>query len=211
MEPNLPVAAKKIWSIVRVLYFMIRKGISKRKFMLDLNMMMKRGKIAGKALHNLMFHHHNLWAAASSSHRRDNRHLSFNAPPGEYEFSCSNSPAYPISLFPFQLNKNRKHQNAPSINSSHFFSCTSSPTTDVDDVVAVNAVMKALEMLHSEAASPALPGFGRSPMVRQLRVTDSPYPLADVEGDSHVDEAAEEFINKFYKQLKKQNINGFIS
>lgn len=196
MEPNLSIAAKKMWSLVRVLYFMVRKGIAKRKCMVDLNMMMKRGKIAGKALHNLMFHHHHNWAAAASTRR------SFPAPrPGDYEFSCSNSPAYPISLF---LNKHRKNH---TIDYSHFFSCNQSPAMD-DDVAAVNAVVKALEMLqHSEAASPALPGFGRSPMVRQLRITDSPFPLSnDVGEDSHVDEAAEEFIMKFYKDLKKQNL-----
>lgn len=54
-------------------------------------------------------------------------------------------------------------------------------------------------------ASPlvSLPGFGKSPMVRQLRVTDSPFPLKD-DGDSRVDKAAEDFINKFYKDLKLQ-------
>ena len=40
-------------------------------------------------------------------------------------------------------------------------------------------------------------------MVRQLRITDSPFPLKD-EGDSQVDKAAEEFIKKFYKDLKLQ-------
>ncbi len=54
-------------------------------------------------------------------------------------------------------------------------------------------------------ASPALPGFGRSPMVRQLRITDSPFPLRDIDEDSvHVDKAAEEFIERFYKELRQQ-------
>ncbi|KAI3761583.1 hypothetical protein L1987_52003 [Smallanthus sonchifolius] len=71
--------------------------------------------------------------------------------------------------------------------------------------MALNAaVLKAMEMIHSETASPALPGFGRSPMVRQLRVTDSPFPLSNV-GDSHVDEAAEQFISRFYNDLRRQN------
>lgn len=75
-------------------------------------------------------------------------------------------------------------------------------------MTTVAAVQKVLEMLNNEAAaveaSPmVLPGFGRSPMVRQLRVTDSPFPLKD-EGDSQVDKAAEEFIKKFYKDLKSQ-------
>lgn len=187
MEQNLPVIAKRFWSIMRVALLVLRKGISKRKLiMLDLNMMMKRGKIAGKALQNLMFHHHH-------------HHLqSFPAQAaGEYEFSCSNSPANPNSnsLFPFHLTK-RNH--------SHFFSCAHAPSTD-DDLVTVNAVVKALEMLNSEAASPALPGFGRSPMVRQLRITDSPFPLRDIDEDCHVDEAAEEFIINFYNELRQQN------
>lgn len=71
--------------------------------------------------------------------------------------------------------------------------------------MAVNAVIKALEMLNSGNSSPALPGFGKSPMVRQLRITDSPFPIREVEEDSHVDEAAEEFISKFYKDLRRQN------
>ncbi|CAK9153507.1 unnamed protein product [Ilex paraguariensis] len=195
MEPNLPVMAKKFWSMVRVAFFMLRKGISKRKLMLDLNMMMKRSKIAGKAIQNLMFHHTH-HRSSSFSHRRsyDGR-ISFSVP-GEYEFSCSNSPAY--FQFPFHLTKRKNHH-------SHLFSCAHAPPTD-DDMVTVNAVVKALEMLqHSEAASPALPGFGRSPMVRQLRITDSPFPLRDLDEDNYVDEAAEEFIVKFYNDLRQQN------
>lgn len=50
-----------------------------------------------------------------------------------------------------------------------------------------------------------LPGFGCSPLVRQLRVSDSPFPLQDAEENNHqVDKDAEEFINKFYKNLKQQ-------
>jgi hypothetical protein len=43
-------------------------------------------------------------------------------------------------------------------------------------------------------------------MVRQLRVTDSPFPLQnDDEKDNQVDKAAEDFINRFYSQLRKQD------
>lgn len=56
-----------------------------------------------------------------------------------------------------------------------------------------------------EASPMVLPGFGKSPMVRQLRVTDSPFPLKDNEEvDAQVDKAAEEFIKNFYKELKQQ-------
>ncbi|KAI3455479.1 hypothetical protein Pfo_012142 [Paulownia fortunei] len=192
MEQNLPIIAKKFWNIVRVLYFMLRKGISKGKLFADLSMMMKRGKIASKAaIHNLMFHHHSTAAAASTSGRRSHdRHLSFPVPIYEYEFSCSNTPAHPTFHLPFHLNK-RKHSHAP-------------PPIDADLVAA------ALEMIRSAAASPVLPGFGPSPMVRQLRITDSPFPLRDIEEDNHVDEAAEEFIMKFYKDLKRQNAMAYL-
>ncbi|KAL3528701.1 hypothetical protein ACH5RR_008023 [Cinchona calisaya] len=205
MEQNMPMIAKKFWHMLRVAYFMLRKGISKGKLMIDLNMMMKRGKIAGKAIQNLMFHHHHSHHSSATftanHHRRSNdKHLPFGAPSGEYyEFSCSNSPAYPNFHLPFHLNKRNKHTN--------LFSCTHVPDTREDDVMAVHALTRALEMLHSETASPALPGFGKSPMVRQLRITDSPFPLKDVDDeDSHVvDEAAEKFISKFYKDLRRQN------
>ncbi|KAL6952881.1 hypothetical protein U1Q18_026937 [Sarracenia purpurea var. burkii] len=218
-DTNLPVVARRIWNVARVMFFMLRKGIAKRKFMVDLNMMMKRGKIAGKALHNLMFHFHH---HSSASNRRSNggQLSSSTYPPQEYEFSCSNTPA----AFPFRMVAKRNHQ-------SHFFPCAhASPTDDDDDdddTVTSKAVKRALEMLSSEGASPAvsrflqspavrdmvwsemaspaLPGFGRTPMVRQLRVTDSPFPLRDVDEDNRVDEAAEEFIVKFYKELRKQN------
>jgi hypothetical protein len=197
MEPNVPpVIAKRIWSIVRVAFFMLRKGISKRKLMLDLNMMMKRGKVAGKAISNLMFHHHH--------HHDPDHHVSFSAP-REYEFSCSNTPNYS-----FHINKRRHHNhNHKTHHHSNFFACAHAPSILDDDVATVKAFNEVvLEMMNNEGmveASPALPGFGRSPMVRQLRITDSPFPLRDIDEDSvHVDKAAEEFIERFYKELRQQ-------
>ncbi|KAL7605354.1 uncharacterized protein LOC111907928 [Lactuca sativa] len=194
MEQNLPVLPKKVWNLVRVVYFMLRKGISKRKLLLDLNMMIKRGKIAGKALQNLMFHHHNNRASFTTNHRSHD--VSFPSTPlGEYEFSCSNSPAltsnHPFSLFSFH----KKHHS------------NSKPSKDHLDMMAVNAVFKAMEMIHSDNSSPALPGFGSTPMVRQLRVTDSPFPLSSVDEDNQVNDAAEQFISRFYHDLRVQNTN----
>ncbi|XP_044485050.1 uncharacterized protein LOC123210642 [Mangifera indica] len=186
-QQNLPVIAKRIRSMVRVVFFMLRKGLSKRKLMVDFNMMLKRGKIAGKALSNLLHHH---------SHH----HVSpFVAPPNEYEFSCSNTPNY---TFPFHLNKRKGHYH-------HFFGCAHAPSVHDDDIATANAVKVVLEMFNNNdmvvEASPALPGFGQSPFVRPLRITDSPFPLRDVDEDNgYVDKAAEEFIKKFYKELKKQ-------
>ncbi|XP_071712225.1 uncharacterized protein [Rutidosis leptorrhynchoides] len=190
MEQNQPILAKKVWNLVRVAYFMLRKNISKRKLLLDLNMMVKRGKIASKALQNLMFHHHH--------HNNGSQESFMIPPPGEYEFSCTNTPStnnrhHTFSLFPFH--KKQHYSNNQSKEDA--------------DMIAINAaVWKAMEMIHSETTSPVLPGFGMSPMVRQLRVTDSPFPLTNGDEDSHVvDEAAERFINRFYNDLRKQNTN----
>ncbi|KAF5748547.1 hypothetical protein HS088_TW04G00503 [Tripterygium wilfordii] len=196
VEPSTQVVvAKKIWKIVRMMFFMVRKGISKSRIMVDLHLMLKQGKLATKAITNLMFHHSSSSSSSSSFNCRSNDPLSFVSP-REYEFSCSNSPAF----YPFYATNKRRH---------HFFGKSQSQYK-YDDVSTVSAVQKVLEMLNNssegvEAASPlTLPGLGRSPMVRQLRITDSPFPLKD-EGDSvQVDKAAEEFIRKFYKDLKLQ-------
>jgi hypothetical protein len=179
---------------------MLRKGLSKRKLLVDLNMMLKRGnKIASKAIGNLMFHHH---------HHNDHRNVSFKSPPCEYEFSCSNTPTYSL---PFHINNKRRHHHHHHHN--NFFACAfnAPPTHDDHDMVTMNAVKLALELLNNNElpvpveASPMLPGFGRSPMVRQLRITDSPFPLRDVDDDNGlVNKKADEFIEKFYKELRKQ-------
>ncbi|KAL2462617.1 hypothetical protein Fot_53854 [Forsythia ovata] len=194
MEQNLPVTTRKVWNIVRTMFFLLRKGITKGKLVAELNMMFKRWKIAGKAIQNLMFHH---WSVAAG------RRSPLDSP-NEYEFSCSNSPTYPNFHIPFHLNKNKRKHN----HHAHLFSSTRQPQTPPsmeDDIVTLNAVVRTLEILNSATASPALPGFGKSPMVRQLRITDSPFPLQDVDEDNRVDEAAEKFIMKFCNDLRRQN------
>ncbi|CAI9782548.1 unnamed protein product [Fraxinus pennsylvanica] len=181
VEPiSPPLIAKKLWNIVRIMFHMMRKGISKSKLILDLHMLLKRGKIA---IGNLLLHHHHLDYYAALTCRSNNVNMSF-VTPREYEFSCSNTPVY------HSKSKNRRwrHHNR---------------------VEETNVVQRVFDMLnHYDAAelSPlTLPGFGVSPMVRQLRVTDSPFPLKDTEDNNHqVDKDAEEFIKKFYKDLKKE-------
>lgn len=208
MENNVPLATKKMWNTVRAVLFMLRKGISKKKLMVDLNMMLKRGKVAGKAIGNLMFHHH---------HHHNSHVGSATSGPLEYEFSCSNSPAdtrgrpnnFHHFFLSFQPGKNRKA--AGGINS--FFGCTHLPPTHDDDPGPFQLEPEVLKFLNScqadlapaIEASPMLPGFGRTPLVRQLRITDSPFPLKNEEDeDSYVDKAAEEFIERFYEELRRQ-------
>ncbi|XP_008791574.1 uncharacterized protein LOC103708427 [Phoenix dactylifera] len=201
------IVAKRLWHIVRAVYYMLRKGISKRKLLLwDLHHVLHRGKIAGKALGNLMtFHHHHhhhhdgtAFAFSRFSCRSMDPNLSFYNP-REVEFSCSDTPAYP-SFFTAK----RKHR--------HRHDCYNHD---------VAAIAKAFEILNSEVSdteslmaspspAPIWSSFGRSPaVVRQLRITDSPFPIREEEeeeeeADGQVDRAAEEFIKRFYEQLRLQ-------
>ncbi|KAI3950465.1 hypothetical protein MKW92_052467 [Papaver armeniacum] len=180
--------AKRVWSIVKIVFFMIRKGISKNNkfFMVHLqNIMSKRGKIATKVIQNMMSHHQNSNQASQVSSYKVPRHVNF--------------PAVYMS------NNNSKQKNSK-------FSLSQ------EDMTTVNAVQKLLEMLNNEVMtenggstvlSPHLPGFGfgRTPTVRQYRITDSPFPLNDhvvEEKECQLDKDAEEFIKRFYAQLRSE-------
>ncbi|THU74847.1 hypothetical protein C4D60_Mb04t37720 [Musa balbisiana] len=186
---------------------MLRKGLSKDKFMMDLHLLIERGKIAGKALSNLMtFHHH---------HRHDPRedrrvmfsgfscrsmdpNLSFYSPM-EVEFSCSNTPAYPSFRAVKRKSRRRRYHDddydydAAAV--AKVFDILNSELSDTESVVA------------SPSPAPVIWSFAKSPaVVRQLRITDSPFPLREEEEDVdiHIDEKAEEFIRRFYEQLRLQ-------
>ncbi|KAI9107786.1 hypothetical protein K1719_021122 [Acacia pycnantha] len=196
MENNLPVLSKRVWSIVRVAFFMLQKGLTKPKLLMHLNVMLKcPGKFAGKAIVDLISHHRHHSHHATSK----NAHLQFTTA-REYEFSCSNTPKH--SFF-------SKHRHIPR----HFFACAHAPLTLDDDTAAVNNVLKvALEMLDDKKckdvveAAPTLPVSGRTQTVRPVRVTDSPFPVQDRDGggDHQVDKAADEFIERFFNELRKQ-------
>ncbi|XP_071722430.1 uncharacterized protein [Rutidosis leptorrhynchoides] len=151
------VVANKMWRIVRILFYMLKSGISKSKLMVDLDLMMKKGnKLAGKAIENFL--------------------------------TCSNTPVK-------NFRRKNYHDNVRHFAKSHY---------RYDDAAkTVVAVQKMLEMLNNEVAVTTT-----SPLVfqggRQLRITDSPFPLKDEGSDVMVDKKAEDFIKKFYKDLKMQ-------
>ncbi|XP_074342158.1 uncharacterized protein LOC141679595 [Apium graveolens] len=175
-EHSSSAVAKKLWKILKVVLYMLRKGISKSKLLVDLHVMLKKVKLAGKALAGnfILYHHYSTFTCRSTNN------LSFVSPQ-EYEFSCNNTPFYASY---FSKRKSYHHRKSCDIAQNVF------------------------EMLNDHEkpeASPfmALPGFGQSPIVRQLRITDSPFPLKE-EKDPQLDKEAEDFIRKFYKDLKQQ-------
>ncbi|KNA12998.1 hypothetical protein SOVF_120790 [Spinacia oleracea] len=171
---------------------------------MDLNMMMKRGKLAGKALGNIMFHLDNHLFASQGGGGVGGGHE-------EYEFSCSNTPSYRH----YFTNKRKNHRQQNNINNKDQCFYMPSPLQGGENNVSLEDVNNVLEMMlrneetigggFSAAASPAFPG--RSPAVRQLRITDSPFPVRDMDqnnNNKHVDQAAEDFIKNFYSQLRQQ-------
>ncbi|GJM98192.1 hypothetical protein PR202_ga15179 [Eleusine coracana subsp. coracana] len=240
MEPTM---ARRLWHVVRAVLFMLRKGVSKRKLAMDLNLLLQRGKIASKSLSKLMNTHHDKSAAvagvppSSFSWRADPALAVYDPRRGnnrEVEFSCSNTPSNPsFTLIP--TGGKRRRRNGGNSRRSHRGANGDQPgwyNYDAADIARVFEILNNSEQVLSsddDAAgteqqqqqqqpsplallatpSPALwASFGRTPAhVRQLRVTDSPFPVRDdasSAGDAEVDLEAEEFIKRFYEQLRKQ-------
>ena len=194
MEVHSPVIAKRLWNVLRVTFFMVRKGlISKRKFIMDMNLMMKRGKLLRKSLSNLMSHHH---------HSKNVARAGFGIQ--EYEFSCSNSPN-PVF---FHVPK-RKHHYFPCINPPEVIE-EEEPLPEPQEPKAVVLVPKTPEYTFNfrfDHASDFAPGEKHSPLHSPFSVRVSNYSSEDENegGNGQVDHEAEEFIRRFYEQLRVQS------
>lgn len=191
------VIAKRLWNVVRITFFMVRKGlVSKRKLLMDMNLMMKRGKLLRKSLSNLMSHHH---------HHHHSKHVtrgSFGIQ--EYEFSCSNSPN-PVF---FHVSK-RKHHYFPCINPPEVIEEEEEEEEYEVEPKAVALVPKTPEYTFNFRFDTAdlAPGEKRSsPLRSPFSVRVSNYSSEDENdtGNQQVDDDAEDFIRRFYEQLRSQ-------
>ncbi|KAK7396016.1 hypothetical protein VNO78_16698 [Psophocarpus tetragonolobus] len=196
MEVHSPVVAKRLWNVLRVSFFMIRKGlISKRKMIMDMNLMMKKGKVVRKSLSNLLSSHHH-------HHHKNPKSVTHNGLGVHYEFSCSNSPN-PVF---FNMPKRKHHFNFPCIHAPavleeepHF-----SFEAENDVPKAVVTVPKTPEYMYNFF----VPGDKKSPLLSPFSVRVSNYSALDENeeiGNDHVDDLAEDFIRRFYEQLRTQS------
>ncbi|KAF8705690.1 hypothetical protein HU200_030885 [Digitaria exilis] len=244
MEP--PGFGKRLMSVLRAVYHMLRRGLCRKRLMMDLHLLLGRGKLAGRALRNLVAaaaaHHHPHSSAAHHAMFAARRHAAAGATAASSSSSSSSAAAAPTDDLPFVPNPQDVE-----------FSCTTTPSYG-DFVVSPAAarslfpsfgrirgrgaaaakrgcdgldfaqVARALEMMSAaedaagaggEMPSAAAPSpmlalsLGRSPAgVRQLRVTDSPFPL-EPEGvvDDRANSNFDAFINKFYENLRLQAAN----
>ncbi|RDX63924.1 hypothetical protein CR513_57584, partial [Mucuna pruriens] len=174
-----PVVAKRLWNVVRVSFFMMRKGlISKRKMIMDMNLMMKKGKVVRKSLGNLMSSNHD------QHHHKNQKSVGFGV---HYEFSCSNSPN-PVF---FQMPKRKHHFNFPCINAPEVLEEEPRFSLEVESFDVPKAVVTE-----------------KSPLLSPFSVRVSNYSALDENeevGNGLVDDQAEDFIRRFYEQLRTQS------
>ncbi|KAK7380685.1 hypothetical protein VNO78_33200 [Psophocarpus tetragonolobus] len=192
MEVHSQVISKKLWNVLRITFFMMRKGlISKRKLIMDMNLMMEKGKLLRKSMSNFMSsHHHN-------HHHHHSKGLAHGYGIQEYEFSCSNSPN-PVF---FHVPKRKHHFNFP---------CFDTPVVKEEPrpVVLVPMTPEYSFNLRFDASEFAS-GERKSPLLSPFNVRISNYSSEDEngEGDGNglVDDQAEDFIRRFYEQLRMQS------
>ncbi|KAF1858692.1 hypothetical protein Lal_00044725, partial [Lupinus albus] len=191
---------KRLWNVLRITFFMIRKGlISKRKMIMDINLMMKKGKVLRKSLSNFIHHNHN----------HSNRIMArgdFGVQ--DYEFSCSNSPN-PIFL---QIPKRKKHFNFPCIHSHEVYE----EEVESDEPMTLVLVPKTPEYGFNYRFDASDFGHGekKSPVLSPFSVRISNYSALDENEEivnGQVDDQAEDFIKRFYEQLRKQSTNQIYS
>jgi hypothetical protein len=103
-----PSVARRMWRVLRAVLYMLRRGVpSGRKLAMDLHLLLRRGKFAGKALGDLLTSHHR---GAGSHYGAAGKFSCLALHPGlavhepsprarrEVEFSCSNTPSVATSL-----------------------------------------------------------------------------------------------------------------
>uniref|UniRef100_A0A0E0JXP0 Uncharacterized protein n=1 Tax=Oryza punctata TaxID=4537 RepID=A0A0E0JXP0_ORYPU len=252
-----PGVARRLWRVVRAVLYMLRRGLapSGRKLAMDLHLILRRGKIAGKALgHLVTFHHHGHRGAGFSAAAAAGSSLSCRAidpalavyEPSrgrrEVEFSCSNTPSSTTGGggggggLLGRRRRNRHHRrdeyeysNADTgaggsgyydhgydaayvarvfemlNDSEHLFN-------DDDAVAPATAETTPLWTPARSSRSPAPAAASR----HRARITDSPQFASTGGGNDEdsassagggqqqVDRKADEFIRRFYEQLRAQ-------
>ncbi|XP_073007783.1 uncharacterized protein [Typha latifolia] len=187
------------------------KGISKHKLWLeDLQFLFKRSKIVRKILSGLLADHrkNNIRRNSNSSNHDYFSILTCRSMdsstavyvPREVEFSCSNTPSFP-SLYPSKRKIRRRHLH----HHRHYYHPDSYCCNDPFEMLDSEDLQYDCFLASPPSPMTAAEGCDKSPAaVRQLRVTDSPFPAEEEEVGGEVDRKAEEFIRWFHEELRMQ-------
>lgn len=172
--------------------------------MVNMNLMMKRSRLLRKSLTNLVSQHHH-------SHTRGGYGIQ------EYEFSCSNSPNIPV----FSHVSKRKHHQY------YYLPCINSPEAMEiveDDEVEAEDDPKAMAFVPNKTPDYTF-NFRPTDHRQRSPLLSSPFSVRisnysseedeinenenetinNVASGRQVDDEAEEFIKRFYEQLRVQS------
>ncbi|KAJ3681297.1 hypothetical protein LUZ60_015786 [Juncus effusus] len=173
MELHSPTSANKLLDYLKAVFFMlkIKTLISKKRFQMDLNLFMKRGKFMGKSVTNL------LTISRHHSHT-NNRELVFRNP--------------------LHLHAKRDH------NKRGYFPCLNASSTEEGEEGKEADMRTPLRLEYTSQELNGITTSGASPLA--VRVSDfSGLQEKEDGGDTgNVDCEAEEFIRRFYEELKEQ-------
>ncbi|CAL4888995.1 unnamed protein product [Urochloa decumbens] len=250
-----PSAARRLWRVVRAVLYMLRRGLpSGRKLAMDLSLLLHRGKIAGRALGELLvlaFHHghhgrHNAAAAFTYAGADGAGHFSCRAldptlavhepaPRGrrrEVEFSCSNTPSSgALGLLGAGKRRRRKdHRGGDGNNSGGYLQqyCYNYDAAEVarmfemlndDDgeqyrlFTGDGGAETSAEASSAATSATATPSSAAQLLYWAAVSSSSPAAMAAAAsrsmtpraaGSPGVDRQADEFIRRFYEQLRAQ-------
>ncbi|PON47422.1 Avr9/Cf-9 rapidly elicited protein [Trema orientale] len=201
-----PLISRKLSNVVRLIMFTIQKGVStkRKRLMMMMNMiptdhhnilhvMMERGKVLGKSFNDLMIRHNT--ALGCSSH--DVR-MSFVSP-REYEFSCSSTPPH-RSMHPSRLASSRKKPGR-YVNGRGGGRYYNNDNSNCNKHVDVGYYKQYYSSNHDDVVSVI------SSVKSSLRGGGGGGSTTGGDEEFHVDKAAEEFIERFYRELMLQKWN----
>uniref|UniRef100_A0A0D9UXY0 Uncharacterized protein n=1 Tax=Leersia perrieri TaxID=77586 RepID=A0A0D9UXY0_9ORYZ len=220
MEPGF---GKRLMHVLRAVYHMLRRGLCRKRLMMDLHLLLGRGKLAGRALRHVLLAHHHPHAVAvrggaaasaagddsSSSPDAAMESSFYHHNPRDVEFSCTTTPTPSLSSFaPGAWFRGGRSRHAGG-GGGGYGGLDASVVARVFEMLNTSEVAASPSMMGGATPSPLLAlSLGRSPAgARQLRVTDSPFPVEPAEGvevDGRVDDKATDFIKRFRQQLLQQ-------
>jgi len=211
-RPVEPGLARRLWHVVLAVCHMLRRGLSRKRIMMDVHLLLGRGKLAGRALRGLLAHpaghghgHLTAYGAGASSSSL----ASFYGHPREVEFSCTTTPSYlqHYGLFPFKGRRGGARGEYGGLDAAAVARAFDMLSAEVEAGGGTPAVSAAGGVATATPSPMVAWILGRSPAgVRPLRVTDSPFPAVPEDGccNERVDAEADDFIRKFYEQLRLQ-------
>jgi len=221
-----PAVGKRLWSYVRAAFFMARNG--KRKLLLSMHLLAnkRRTKAVTRAVANLLTHHSHAHHGTDYALRRRDYEFSCSNSPTDPSAASSSSSRRRLAYFPClgavaeeesyeygyqydgygSLSLHDAEPAPPLARIDYYAAAASSPAppSSPGDLDLAPGDEEEYACALSSSASPALLLPGAS---GEFSVRVSNYSSEDEAGvgNQAVDADAEEFIRRFYDQLRRQN------